>query len=246
MYRLLPLLWRSAATLPAVALGGVAARVAATSVESPFLAENDAAMTKMMAAMAIKPSGDVDKDFVAMMAPAQAVNYVPNAVPEGDGMQGLEPLGVAGQAAHLSLIPLRQDTNEKQAPTSVSLFDQLMQVLQAAVTGLEPMKAYVLALPDTKNGEGRFESLATFMTNPAGSAIVDAMGPIRQLVRTDGEERRRYLVIAPGTPYQHGARAGSGGLKVQGTRHQPLASGVRTATPPRWAFAVLHGLANEG
>jgi uncharacterized protein (DUF305 family) len=33
------------------------------------MAENDAAMTKMMAAMAIKPSGDVDHDFVAMMAP---------------------------------------------------------------------------------------------------------------------------------------------------------------------------------
>src|SRR5207253_5965832 len=26
----------------------------------------------------------------------QAVNYVPNAVPEGDGTQGLQPLGVAG------------------------------------------------------------------------------------------------------------------------------------------------------
>jgi uncharacterized protein (DUF305 family) len=33
------------------------------------MTENDAAMTKMMAAMEIKPSGDVDKDFVAMMAP---------------------------------------------------------------------------------------------------------------------------------------------------------------------------------
>jgi YVTN family beta-propeller protein len=138
---------------------------------------------------------------------AQAVNYVPNAVPEGDGMQGLQPLGVAGQAAHLSLVSLQQDTNEKQPPTSVSLFDQgLIQVLQASATGLEPMKAYVLALSETKNGEGTFESLASFMTNPAGSAIVDAMGPIRQLVQPDSEEqRRRYLVIAPGTPDQRGA-----------------------------------------
>jgi len=32
----------------------------------------------------------------------QAVNYLANAVPEGDGTQGLQPLGVAGQAAHLS------------------------------------------------------------------------------------------------------------------------------------------------
>ena len=69
MYHLLPPLWRLTATLPAVALGGVAACLAATPIEAPFLAENDAAMTKMMAAMAIKPSGDVDQDFVAMMAP---------------------------------------------------------------------------------------------------------------------------------------------------------------------------------
>src|SRR6266850_3194623 len=37
--------------------------------EAAFLAENGAAMTKMMAAMQIEPSGDVDKDFVAMMTP---------------------------------------------------------------------------------------------------------------------------------------------------------------------------------
>ncbi len=34
----------------------------------------------------------------------QAVNYVPNAVPDGDGMANLEPLGVAGQAAHFTLV----------------------------------------------------------------------------------------------------------------------------------------------
>jgi hypothetical protein len=39
------------------------------SEEQPFLAENDAAMNKMMADMTIKPTGDVDRDFVAMMVP---------------------------------------------------------------------------------------------------------------------------------------------------------------------------------
>src|ERR1700716_3985978 len=33
----------------------------------------------------------------------QAITYVPNAGPDGDGTQGLQQLGVAGQAAHLSL-----------------------------------------------------------------------------------------------------------------------------------------------
>jgi uncharacterized protein (DUF305 family) len=37
--------------------------------EAPFLAENDAAMTRMMSGMEVKPTGDVDRDFVAMMVP---------------------------------------------------------------------------------------------------------------------------------------------------------------------------------
>ena len=39
------------------------------AAEAPFLAENDAAMTRMMEGMAVKPTGDVDRDFVAMMVP---------------------------------------------------------------------------------------------------------------------------------------------------------------------------------
>ena len=45
------------------------ASTAQTADESAFLAENDAAMTKMMNDMAAKPSGDIDRDFVAMMTP---------------------------------------------------------------------------------------------------------------------------------------------------------------------------------
>ena len=41
----------------------------AAAAEAPFLKENDDAMTKMMNDMAIKPSGDIDRDFVAMMSP---------------------------------------------------------------------------------------------------------------------------------------------------------------------------------
>ena len=39
------------------------------SAEAAYLAENDATMTKMMNDMAVKPTGDVDRDFVAMMIP---------------------------------------------------------------------------------------------------------------------------------------------------------------------------------
>jgi hypothetical protein len=39
------------------------------AAEAPFLAENDAAMKKMMNDMTVKPTGDVDADFVTMMVP---------------------------------------------------------------------------------------------------------------------------------------------------------------------------------
>jgi hypothetical protein len=41
----------------------------AASDEAAFLKENGVAMDKMMAAMDAKPSGDIDRDFVAMMTP---------------------------------------------------------------------------------------------------------------------------------------------------------------------------------
>ena len=135
---------------------------------------------------------------------AQAVVYVPNAVPDGPGTQGLQPLGVAGKSVQLQLAPPGTVTREK-APTSVSLSDQgLVQVLEAAVTGLDPGKPYVLALADEPTGAGTLESLQGFMTNPAGAAIVNTIGPIRQVVRGENEARRRYLVIAPGTADAHG------------------------------------------
>ena len=39
------------------------------AAEALYLAENDRAMAKMMNDMAVKPTGDVDRDFVEMMIP---------------------------------------------------------------------------------------------------------------------------------------------------------------------------------
>jgi uncharacterized protein (DUF305 family) len=49
-------------------INNIATTTQAASPEA-FLAEIDAAMKKMITAMDIKPSGDVDHDFVAMMIP---------------------------------------------------------------------------------------------------------------------------------------------------------------------------------
>ena len=111
--------------------------------------------------------------------------------------EGLQPLGVAGEAAHLTLAPASGD--QGTGPTSVSLFDQgLTQVLQASVTGLEPRQPYVLALAGEADGRGELEPLSAFMTNPAGAAIVNAVGPIRQIVDVRSEAKPRYPVITSG------------------------------------------------
>jgi len=126
---------------------------------------------------------------------AQALVYVPEAVPtpaaEADNLQ---PLGLAAAAAHLTLA-----APGTRASTTVSLFDQgLTQVLQAAVVGLEPTKRYVLALTSKPDGSGKIEPIAQFMSNPAGAQIVNAVGPIRQILdprtQTPGDQRR-YLAI---------------------------------------------------
>jgi YVTN family beta-propeller protein len=139
----------------------------------------------------------------------QAILYVSNAVPEGDGLQNLEPLGIAGKATHLELIPSAKRNAPgptEKSPTSVSLFDQgLAQVLEASVTGLQPMQSYILGLAPEPDGNGQLESLSAFMTNPTGSAIVNAVGPIRQVVKGEDRISRRYLVIVSGTPDKLGA-----------------------------------------
>jgi hypothetical protein len=91
--------------------------------------------------------------------------------------------------------------------TSVSLLDQgLIQVLQAAVNDLEPKTAYVLSLSTRADGMSAIQPLAALTANPAGSAIVNAIGPIRQLGQPDTPEQRCYLVMR-GTPQAIGSGA---------------------------------------
>ena len=137
---------------------------------------------------------------IALGQAPQGVAYVPNAVPQGDGMQNLQPLGAAAKSVQLTLA-----AQDGKVATQVTLFDQgIVQILQAAVTGLPPKQPFVLALSDNPKGSGHLEPLAGFMTNPAGAAIVNTVGPIRQVTQGDGAAQRRYLVIVTGTPAQPG------------------------------------------
>src|ERR1700710_2341329 len=67
-FNLRPLIF-PVATVFAFAVAAGVVSMAATLDEAPFLGENHAAMMKMMRAMDVKPTGDADADFVAMMVP---------------------------------------------------------------------------------------------------------------------------------------------------------------------------------
>jgi hypothetical protein len=91
-----------------------------------------------------------------------------------------------------------------------------MDLLQAAVTGLQPMTNYQLALAENRSKPyGKLEPIVAFTTNAAGAQIVDTLGPLRHLVagpaaESDQESDRRYLVIVPAS-----ANSASEPLQVQ-------------------------------
>ncbi|MEC3910286.1 YncE family protein [Sphingobium sp. CR2-8] len=127
----------------------------------------------------------------------QGVAYVPGAVPSGQGLDNLVPLAKAQGKVQVVL--------EGQGQSQVSLFDQgQVQILQAAVAGLAPKQTFTLGLAARQDGTGTVEPLAKFMTNPAGAAIVNAVGPIRQIVKDAAPAERRFLVIRSGAPDEAG------------------------------------------
>src|ERR1700756_2454676 len=90
---------------------------------------------------------------------SQALGYVPGAVPEGEGLTNLMPIGDSGLAAHLTMGP--SDAKPANAPTTVTVNNQgLLVLLQAAVTGLQPKTEYELALTEVRTSPyGKLEPL---------------------------------------------------------------------------------------
>ena len=123
----------------------------------------------------------------------QGMVYISNAVPSGDGMANLVPLGEAGTAGHLSL----GGVGQTDVLTTATINNQgLVDIVQAAVTGLEPKKTYFLATSTQADGSGTLTPIAKFMSNPAGAAIVGAVGALRSTLAGNGGAARAYLVVA--------------------------------------------------
>ncbi len=132
----------------------------------------------------------------------QALVYVPGAVPVGDGMDNLIPLGEAGQAAHLTLAAPEGSGSQASATVSVNALG-LVDLLQIAVSGLKPEQTYRLWLVTSRTAPyGQKEELANFKTNLSGAQIAQAIGPFRQVLPSKSEgtaegAEQRFLLLTP-------------------------------------------------
>jgi YVTN family beta-propeller protein len=132
----------------------------------------------------------------------QALVYVPQAVPTGEGTSNLMPLADADKAAHLTLIAPEGSGSRAHATVSVNSLGPL-DLLQMAVSDLKPGQMYRLWLVTARTPPyGQKQELATFKTNLAGAQVVQTLGPFRQVLTSDREKtaevtQQRFLLVTP-------------------------------------------------
>ncbi len=130
----------------------------------------------------------------------QALVYVPEAVPTGDGAANLMPLAEAGKAAHLTLIAPEGSGSAAHATVSVNSLGPL-DLLQIAASGLKPGQMYRLWLVASRTQPfGQKEELVTFKTNLAGAQIAQTIGLLRQVLTSESEKtseinQQRFLLL---------------------------------------------------
>jgi hypothetical protein len=165
----------------------------------------------------IWPSGDGSRVYVALengeMAEAidtlsnqviaqipigqttQALVYVPNAVPSGDGTANLMPLGVAGNTARLHLEAASSSLPNAQGSAAVNSLG-LLDLVQITAAGLMPSTQYEVFLAEHKDESvGKLVPLAILMTNPDTAGSVQAIGPLKKLAEGAEEEHSRFLIV---------------------------------------------------
>src|SRR5450755_4318376 len=129
----------------------------------------------------------------------QALVYVPNAVPNGDGTANLMPLGEAGNTTRLHLEAAGSSLPDAQASAAVNSLG-LLDLVQIAAEGLTPKSQYQVYLAESNGAPlGKLEALAVLKTNPDGAGIVQAIGPLKTLAHADqggsAGPAARYLIV---------------------------------------------------
>ena len=120
----------------------------------------------------------------------QALVYVSGATGSQAGNANLRPLGEAGRALHLELVPPPSHSSAAHASVSVNSLGPIDN-LQIAATGLEPGKAYQLVLL----GDGPDQILIQFTAGIGGVAIAQTLGPLKRLDHTQLESPRLTLQV---------------------------------------------------
>jgi YVTN family beta-propeller protein len=130
----------------------------------------------------------------------QALVYVPNAVTAGNGTANLMPLGTSGNTAHLHLAAAGSASPKAQASVAVNSLG-LLDLVEVAAENLTPASQYQLNLAERGDTSEKLEPLAVFTTQPDGSAIVQAIGPLKTLAAeagtSAGDSSRQYLTVTP-------------------------------------------------
>lgn len=130
---------------------------------------------------------------------SQALAYVPNAVPNGSGTDNLAPIGEAGNTARLRLSG--EGTSFPGAEASVAVNSLgLLDLVQIAARGLSPKSQYEVYLAESAHAPfGKLEPLAVLKTNPDGAGIVQAAGPLKNLIAgsasSKGTGPERFLIV---------------------------------------------------
>jgi YVTN family beta-propeller protein len=128
----------------------------------------------------------------------QALVYVPNAVPAGDGTENLAPLGEAGNTARIHLEAGGTALPDAQASVAVNSLG-LLDLVQIAAAGLAPKTQYRVYLADSDHAPfGKLVPLGVLRTNPDGGGIVQAIGPLKTLAgdtAAAGLSSHRFLIV---------------------------------------------------
>jgi YVTN family beta-propeller protein len=111
----------------------------------------------------------------------QALVYVPNAVPSGQGKENLTPLGNAGNTAHLHLNAGSTALPGARASVAINSLG-LLDLVEIAAAGLAPTTTYRVYLAESNHlPYGKLQELAILKTNSDGAGIVQAIGPLKSL-----------------------------------------------------------------
>jgi YVTN family beta-propeller protein len=130
---------------------------------------------------------------------SQALVYVPNAVPAGDGTDNLVPLGEAGNTARLRLEAGGTALPDAQGWVAVNSLG-LLDLVQIAAKGLTPKSQYQVYLAESDQAPfGKLDPLAVLKTNPDGAGIAQTIGSLKTLIAggaaAKGAPSRRFLIV---------------------------------------------------